>query len=146
MSCLAPPSQAAKTKLLILLMIRNQVKLLPWCWGQEQFGQFLRASHLCLQKFDIDPFRTCSYLCVMGQNLPQHWVLASSRFVENTPSVSLHQCLVVWQFNSVEISVHNNAFQPSQVLAYCSIGLVASILGELAAGVWRVPVDLASRH
>lgn len=30
-----------------------------------------------------------------------------------------------------------------QVLAYCGIGLVASILGELAAGVWRVPVDLA---
>lgn len=29
-----------------------------------------------------------------------------------------------------------------QVLAYCGIGLVASILGELAAGVWRVPVDL----
>ena len=71
---------------------------------------------------------------------------ASSRFVENTPSVSLHQCLVVWQFNGVEISIHNNAFQPSQVLAYCSIGLVASILGELAAGVWRVPVDLAARH
>ena len=33
-----------------------------------------------------------------------------------------------------------------QVLAYCGIGLVASILGELAAGVWRVPVDLAPRH
>ena len=30
----------------------------------------------------------------------------------------------------------------AQVLAYCGIGLVASILGELAAGVWRVPVDL----
>ena len=29
-----------------------------------------------------------------------------------------------------------------EVLAYCGIGLVASILGELAAGVWRVPVDL----
>ena len=34
---------------------------------------------------------------------------------------------------------------PTQVLAYCGIGLVASILGELAAGVWRVPVDLAPR-
>lgn len=73
-------------------------------------------------------------------------VPASSQFVENTPSVSLHQCLVVWQFNGVEISIQNTAFQPSQVLAYCSIGLVASILGELAAGVWRVPVDLAARH
>ena len=33
-----------------------------------------------------------------------------------------------------------------KVLAYCGIGLVASILGELAAGVWRVPVDLVPRR
>ncbi|CAK9009339.1 unnamed protein product [Durusdinium trenchii] len=35
---------------------------------------------------------------------------------------------------------------PTQVLAYCGIGLVASILGELAAGVWRVPVDLVKQR
>ncbi|CAJ1367255.1 unnamed protein product [Effrenium voratum] len=34
----------------------------------------------------------------------------------------------------------------NSVLAYCGIGLVASILGELAAGVWRVPVDLVKQR
>ena len=41
--------------------------------------------------------------------------------------------------------VHFAFFGYCEVLAYCGIGLVASILGELAAGVWRVPVDLAPR-
>lgn len=32
------------------------------------------------------------------------------------------------------------------VLAYCGIGMVASIAGELAAGIWRVPVDLVKQR
>lgn len=32
------------------------------------------------------------------------------------------------------------------VLAYCGIGMIASIAGELAAGVWRVPVDLVKQR
>lgn len=34
----------------------------------------------------------------------------------------------------------------NSVLAYCGIGLVASILGELAADIWRVPVDLVKQR
>ncbi|CAE8591607.1 unnamed protein product [Polarella glacialis] len=51
-------------------------------------------------------------------------------------------------FSTYESTKHGLApyDHTNSVLGYCGIGLVASILGELAAGVFRVPVDLVKQR
>lgn len=103
-------------------MIRNQVKLVTWCWGQEQLGQCLRASHLCLQKFDIHPFQLCTYLRLTGQNHTKlGGVPASSLFVNETPQVSRY--ISVWWFGSLmvlkfrSITMHSSLHRSWHIVA-----------------------------